>query len=103
MFDFFDGDVDVDDAAVGFGIGEEIGRENAEEEEKARKASKDSFEIDPDEGFNIEEKDVEIRPGENERPEGAISLKARVKSGLPKFEQWVRDVISGKKTLDDEL
>ena len=74
------------EAAVGaaiFGMAEEYGEDEAKHEFRAEK--------------NMESKEFE-------RPPGAVSLKARKKeSNLPPFEQWVKDVITGKKTLDDEL
>jgi hypothetical protein len=82
-----DDGVGLADAAMGaaiFGMAEEHGEEEAKRRHTEDVLGKNSKEF--------------------ERPEGAVSLKARKKeSKLPKFEQWVRDVITGKKTLDDEL
>lgn len=74
----------LDEVAVGaaiIGVAEEYGRGEAKREAEAKKSMKTK----------------------DERPDGAISLRTRIKSKLPKFEQWVRDVISGRKDLDDEL
>lgn len=69
------GEVAVGAAIVG--IAEEYGRDEAKRETQAKKDMKTK----------------------DERPDGAISLKAEKKSKLPKFEQHVRDVISGKKEI----
>jgi len=78
-----DDGVGLADAAVGaaiFGMAEEHG-----EDEAKRKA--------------LEKK----KSPKGERPEGAVSLKAKKESNLPPFEKWVRDIITGKKDLDDDL
>lgn len=66
-----------------FGLGVEEGRDEA----TGRKTSKEI-------------------PEKGERSPGAVSLKELgkpTKSKLRPFEQWIDDVIHGRKTLDDEL
>jgi len=108
-FDIFDGDFDADEFAVGLGVGEEIGLENAEDEAKAKRKNKGDFEVDPDEGFGEEDDGGDAESSgmrasiKGERPKGAVSLKDKKESNLPPFETWVRDIITGKKDLDDDL
>ncbi len=75
------------EVAVGaaiFGMAEEHGADEAERKDLKKKGMKAKI--------------------EGERPEGAISLKdKKKKKNSDPFEQWVDDVIEGRKTLDDEL
>ena len=59
------------------GIAEEYGRDEAKREAQAKNDTKTK----------------------DERPDGAVSLKAMKESKLPKFEQHVKDVILGKKEI----
>lgn len=91
----FDKDIDLGDLTVGIMVGEGIGQEDNEDRKEAEKESGGSFGVDPDEGFEVKE-----TSGERKHK----SLKTRHKKRREgTFEQWVEDVITGRKTLDDEL
>lgn len=90
------GDHIVEGAIVGF-----IEEELADEEKEEQEASESCEPVDLDKDFERQETG-DAADGHGERPKGAVSLKKK-KYKLPKFEQWVKDVISGKKDVTDEL
>lgn len=102
----------VEGAAIGF-IEEELADERKEEEEITESCKPIDLDADfsKQENKDVKEEQEEIVDAKarkaggvgDERPAGAVSLRAGKKSKLPKFEQWIKDIISGKKELDDEL
>lgn len=119
-------DFDIDETdLVAFGVGTEVGQEDANEEKRAGQEGSSSTEDSdgPESIFENRREDLRNKPktakegtaakkqvGEkrNVSPGAKPICKAfreegKKKRKLDPFEQWVADVIAGRKTMDDEL